>query len=63
MRRRMIAALTVVSAVAAAPAAAAEPVTPIPGTPDSTYVGHAATAHPIRGVARTPQNPVPRTER
>ena len=57
MRRRMIAALTVVSAVAAAPAAAAAPVTPIPGTPDSTYVGHAATAHPIRGVARTPQNP------
>ncbi len=57
MRRRMIAALTVVSTVAAAPAAAAALVTPIPGTPDSTYVGHAATAHPIRGVARTPQNP------
>ena len=43
----------------AAGAAAATPAIPIPSSPflGSTYIGHAAVAHPIRGVPATPRNP------
>jgi hypothetical protein len=49
-------AVAVLAAGAATPAAAA-PVVPVPGLPDSAYSGHPATAHPVRGVRATPQNP------
>ena len=53
----LVALLAFAAVPAAVPAAGAAPVTPIPTTTDTTYVGHAAVAHAVRGVARTPQNP------
>ncbi len=65
--RGLVAAVAVVTALVAGAAASgaatavgrqpATPVVPVPGTPDSTFTGHPATAHPIRGVRHTPQNP------
>ena len=50
-------ALAVAVLAGPAPVGASTPVVPVPGLPDSTFTGHAAVAHPVRGVPRTPQNP------
>ena len=59
-RRLLPAALTVAClAPVAASAAGDGSVVPVPSTPTAApaYVGHPATARPVRGVPRTPRNP------
>src|SRR6476660_6463540 len=61
VRRRTAVKIVLLTAVVVSAtvtgARAATPVVPIPGTPDRTFIGHAAAAHPVRNVPKTPQNP------